>query len=168
MIRFLCIVAAVVLVDQVSKLWIVEHFVLYESRPVLPGVFNLTLIYNSGAAFGILSDLPLFWRQVFFISMISIALTILVIMQYRLGRQHLWYTLSFACISGGAIGNLVDRIRWGAVADFLDFHIGEYHWPAFNVADMGIVMGVALFLILQIQEDRASKRNNTIPQEERV
>jgi signal peptidase II len=168
MIRFFCIIAALVLADQASKLWILEHFALYESRPVLPGFFNLTHIYNAGAAFGILSDLPLLQRQLFFISTNLIALTILLVMQHRLGRQNFWYTLSFACIAGGALGNLMDRIRWGKVLDFLDFHLGSYHWPAFNVADMSIVTGVFLFLILQIQEDRAEKRAKKDTQEESV
>lgn len=158
MFRFFGIMALLILLDQVSKLWVVEHFFLYESRPIIPGFFNLTLVYNPGAAFGMLSEMSLLWRQIFFISINIIALSILMVMQYRLGRQNFWYTLSFACISGGALGNLMDRIRWGEVADFLDFHIGEYHWPTFNVADMCIVTGVSIFLFLQIQEDRAAKR----------
>jgi signal peptidase II len=156
MYRFLFIMALVVVSDQITKLWMVQQFSLHETLPVIPGFFNLTLLYNSGAAFGILSGLPLLWRQIFFISISAAALTALVVMQHKLGPRHFLYPVSFGLISGGALGNMIDRLRWGAVADFLDFHIGKYHWPAFNVADSGITVGIGLFLLLQFWEERRS------------
>ena len=156
MIRFLLIMVLVAVSDQLTKLWIVQQFTLHETLPVIPGFFNLTLLYNSGAAFGILSGLPMLWRQIFFISISAAAVIALVIMQRKLGRQHVLYSISFGLISGGALGNMVDRVRWGAVADFLDFYIGKYHWPAFNVADSGITVGIALFILLQFWEERRS------------
>ncbi|MCW5212557.1 signal peptidase II [Desulfobulbus sp. TB] len=152
MIRFFLIMVLVVVGDQLSKLWILENFALYDSRVIIPGFFNLTFLRNSGAAFGILSDMPLIWRQIFFISIVVIALVALVVMQRKMGRESIWYTLSFAFIGGGAVGNVIDRVLYGSVVDFLDVYVGEYHWPAFNVADSGICVGVTIFLLLQIFE----------------
>ncbi|RWX46749.1 signal peptidase II Aspartic peptidase, MEROPS family A08 [Candidatus Electrothrix aarhusensis] len=152
MIRFLIIMVLVVVGDQLSKLWILENFALYESTVVIPGFFNLTFLRNSGAAFGMLSDMPLLWRQIFFISIAVVALVALIVMQRKMGRENIWYTLALSFIGGGAVGNVIDRVRDGSVVDFLDVYIGKYHWPAFNVADSGICVGVTIFLLLQVFE----------------
>jgi signal peptidase II len=156
MLRFFFIMMLVVISDQLTKLWIVENFALSDSLPVIPGFFNLTLLHNTGAAFGILSGLPLFWRQIFFVSIAAVALIVMMLMQRKLGNQHPLYAVSFGLISGGAIGNVIDRLKQGSVIDFLDFHLSGHHWPAFNVADSGITVGVCLFLIVQFLEDRAA------------
>ncbi|MCI5125483.1 MAG: signal peptidase II [Candidatus Electrothrix sp. AR5] len=153
MIRFFIIMALVVVGDQLSKLWILDNYALYESTAVIPGFFNLTFLRNSGAAFGMLSDMPLLWRQIFFISIAVVALVALIVMQRKMGRENIWYTLALSFIGGGAIGNVIDRVLYGSVIDFLDVYIGKYHWPAFNVADSGIVVGVTIFLVLQILEE---------------
>jgi len=158
MLRFLLIMLLVVISDQLTKLWIVENFALHDSVPVIPGFFNLVLVHNTGAAFGMLSDLPLLWRQVFFVSVAAVAVTVLAIMQRRLGGQQPLYAVSFGLISGGAVGNVIDRLRQGSVIDFLDFYIKDHHWPAFNVADSGITVGVCLFLLVQLWEERKEKR----------
>jgi len=158
MLRFLLIMLLIVISDQLTKLWIVENFALHDSLPVIPGFFNLVLVHNTGAAFGMLSNLPPLWRQVFFVGVAAVAVSVLVIMQRRLGGQHPLYAVSFGLISGGAAGNLIDRLKQGSVIDFLDFHVKEHHWPAFNVADSGITVGVGIFLILQFLEERAEKR----------
>jgi signal peptidase II len=158
MLRFLLIMLLVVISDQLTKLWIVEIFSLHDSMPVIPGFFNLVLVHNTGAAFGMLSDLPPLWRQVFFVSVAAVAVTALVIMLRRLDGQHPLYAVSFGLISGGAVGNVIDRLKQGSVIDFLDFHIKEHHWPAFNVADSGITVGVGLFLLIQYLEQRADTR----------
>ncbi len=152
MIRFFIIMALVVVGDQLSKLWILENFALYDSTAVIPGFFNLTFLRNSGAAFGMLSDMPLLWRQIFFISIAVVALVALIVMQRKMGRENIWYTLALSFIGGGAVGNVIDRVRDGSVIDFLDVYIGKYHWPAFNVADSGITVGVTIFLVLQLLE----------------
>ena len=159
MLRFLLIMVLVAVSDQLTKLWIVQQFTLHQTLPVIPGFFNLTLLYNTGAAFGSLSDLPLLQRQIFFISISAAALTALVVLQHKLGSRHLLYPVSFGLISGGALGNMIDRLRWGAVVDFLDFYIGKDHWPAFNVADSGITVGISLFLLLQFWEERKLTRS---------
>ena len=152
MVRFFSIMLLVVISDQLTKIWILQNFALYESTVVIPGLFNLTFLRNTGAAFGILSGMPLLWRQIFFISIAVIALVVIFFVQRKMGRGHFWYTLSFAFIGGGAVGNVIDRVLYGSVVDFLDFYIGSYHWPAFNVADSGITIGVSIFLLLQFLE----------------
>lgn len=152
MIRFFIILVLVVVSDQLSKLWILKNFALYDSSVIIPGFFNLTFLRNTGAAFGMLSDMPLLWRQIFFITIAAVALVALVVMQRKMGKENFWYTLCFALIGGGALGNVIDRVLYGSVVDFLDFYIGKYHWPAFNVADSGITVGVTIFLLLQIFE----------------
>lgn len=152
MIRFFIIMVLVVVGDQLSKLWILENFALYDSRVIIPGFFNLTFLRNSGAAFGMLSDMPLLWRQIFFISVAMLALISLIIMQRKMGKESSWYTVSFSLIAGGAVGNVIDRVLYGSVVDFLDVYVKNYHWPAFNVADSAIFVGVAIFLLMQVFE----------------
>jgi signal peptidase II len=158
MLRFLLIMGLIIVSDQLTKLLIVENFALHDSLPVIPGFFNLVLVHNTGAAFGMLSNLPPLWRQVFFVSVAAVAVTVLAVMQRRLGGQHPLYAVSFGLISGGAVGNVIDRLKQGSVIDFLDFHIKDHHWPAFNVADSGITVGVCLFLLVQLWEERKEKR----------
>lgn len=148
--RFGAVIALVVFADQASKLWIVSHFSLYESVHVIPGFFNLTYLTNTGAAFGFLAGHPAVWRHTFFICVALVALGVIFVLFFRLRRESYWYELSLAMIAGGAMGNLVDRIRHGAVTDFLDFYVGGYHWPAFNVADSAITVGVTIFLVYNL------------------
>jgi signal peptidase II len=157
-LRFTGIVLLVVLLDQAAKLWVLANFELYESVPVIPGLFNLTFLRNTGAAFGMFAGHPAWWRQTFFIGVAVIALAVIVIMQRKLGRQNSWYTISLALIGGGAVGNLIDRIAYGSVVDFLDVYISTHHWPAFNVADSAISVGVGIFLLTQFLEDRQEKQ----------
>ncbi|NDY41580.1 signal peptidase II [Dissulfurirhabdus thermomarina] len=140
---FAAVAAAVVVVDQATK-WLVLHgFGLYEVRPVVPGLFNLTLVFNTGVAFGLLAGGGA-WRRLF---LLAVAVAALAAMAAVLGRRPgrsapLLY--GAALVAGGAAGNMVDRLRYGAVVDFLDFHLGAYHWPAFNAADSAITVGAAL------------------------
>ena len=151
---FLLVIMAVVGLDLASKLWIVHHFTLYDSQTVIPGFFNLTYLTNNGAAFSILAGQPALWRQTFFIGAASVALVLILIVRRGYASQSGWYNLALALIAGGAIGNLIDRIRLGHVIDFLDFHVGASHWPAFNVADSAITVGVVLFILRNLVFDR--------------
>ena len=143
----LYIMAVVVGADQLTKWWVLSSFALHESRVVLPGFFNLTYVTNTGAAFGFLAGAPHWWRQAFFV---TVALAALAFLGYSYrqfqaqGRLAVW---GVGCIAGGALGNLIDRLRLGSVVDFLDFYVRNHHWPAFNVADSAITIGVALFLL---------------------
>lgn len=154
MIAFFAIILTVVCVDQASKVWIVQNFELYQNLPVIDGLFNLTYLTNNGAAFSILAGQPALWRQVFFVTAACAALVFIGIAQRSFGRQSQVYSVALALIAGGAIGNLIDRIRLGYVVDFLDVYIGSYHWPAFNVADSAISVGVTVFIIKNLLFDR--------------
>lgn len=147
--RILGIVFTVLLVlDQITKQLIVNRFQLGESVSVFPDFFNITYIRNTGAAFGILADTPDAFRIPFFFAIPLIALGIIVYTFKKLPPDD-WRTSSaLTMILSGAIGNLIDRVRFGYVVDFLDFHWKyESHYPAFNVADSAICVGVGLMLI---------------------
>jgi signal peptidase II len=151
---FFSIIVLTVVVDQVSKYWVFHNFFLFESRTILPGFFNLTYLTNNGAAFSILAGQPTLWRQVFFIGTALVALVLIWLFQSSYGRNSRLYTVALALVAGGAVGNLIDRVRFGFVIDFLDFHIGTYHWPTFNVADSAIFIGVSLFIFKNLVLDR--------------
>jgi len=156
--RFVMLIVLVIVLDQLSKLWIVGNFSLYESLPLIPGFFSLTYLTNTGAAFGILAGQPALWRQIFFVGVGLVALVVICFMYRRLRNDSTWYEVALAFIAGGAIGNLVDRLRLGSVVDFLDVYVGTHHWPAFNVADSAITVGVAIFLVMNIFFDDKSTR----------
>jgi signal peptidase II len=162
MIRFFIIMLLVVVGDQLSKLWILENYALYDSTVIIPGFFNLTFLRNTGAAFGMLSGMPLLWRQIFFITIAVVALVAIIFMQRKMGRESIWYTLALSFIGGGAVGNVIDRVLYGSVIDFLDVYISTYHWPAFNVADSGITVGVCIFLVLQFLEDDEGEKEAAV------
>ena len=148
--------------DQASKLWILNNFALYDSWVIVPGFFNLTFLRNTDVAFGMLAGQPAWWRQLFFVGVAAIALVVILVMHRKLGQKNRWYSVSLAMIGGGALGNLIDRLLYGSVVDFLDVYIGRHHWPAFNVADSAITVGVGLFLLTQFLEDREEKRKEAI------
>lgn len=143
LLPFLAVGIAVFILDQLTKHLIITWFSLYETRTVIPGFFNLTYITNTGAAFGILKG-PEPWRHVFF-QAISVAAILSLVYVYlssaHVNRSFFW---GLSLVFGGAMGNLSDRIRYGHVVDFLDFYSGDWHWPAFNVADSAITIGAIL------------------------
>lgn len=151
---YLILTLAVVLLDQLSKWWIIGSMRLFESREVIPGFFNIVYVTNTGAAFSILADVDSPWRHYFFLGVAAVAVIGLTIAYFAMRRESRWYGLAFGSIAGGAIGNLIDRVRHGAVVDFLDVYIGEYHWPAFNVADSAICIGAVAFLWISIAESK--------------
>ncbi len=136
-----------ILFDQATKLHILQTMRLHESIPIIPDFFSLTYIRNPGAAFGILASSGGLFRLVFFSLASLFALVLLGAIFFRLREEDWIGQFSVAAILGGAVGNLIDRLKYGEVIDFLDFYSGAYHWPAFNVADAAITVGVA-FLIL--------------------
>jgi len=151
---FFFAVLAVVAADQASKAWVIHAFALHESREIIPGLFNLTYLTNNGAAFGILAGQPALWRQIFFIGAVCVALVVIWMAQRSFSPRSRVYSAALGLIAGGAIGNLIDRIRWSFVVDFLDVYLGQWHWPAFNVADSAITVGVTLFIGYNLLFDR--------------
>lgn len=149
------IVAAGLLADQCTKLWIDRSMKLYDSIGVIENFFHITYLRNRGAAFSFLSDAS--WRLPFFIT-ISIIATVVILVAFRkLRDDQKLGQISLAMIFSGAIGNLIDRIRLGEVIDFLDAHWYRHHWPAFNVADSLICVGVFLLAIDMILEEKRQK-----------
>lgn len=148
------LMAVVIVCDQLTKLWVLDAFQLYESRVIIPGFFNLTYVTNSGAAFSLLADVDSPWRHFFFLGTNSVAIAGFTIAYFYMRRLSVLYGISFGLIAGGAAGNLVDRARLGSVVDFLDVYVGSYHWPTFNVADSAICVGVAVFIYLNYTESR--------------
>ncbi len=138
--------AAIVLLDQMTKAWIQKTMLLHQSIPVIPDLFNLTYIRNPGAAFGLFASGGGSLRSAFFIAVSVIALVVLSLLYTKAPRETWLLRFSLSLVMGGAIGNLMDRIRLGEVVDFLDFYLGSYHWPAFNVADSCITIGIGLLI----------------------
>jgi len=147
----------VIVLDQLTKIWVVKSFHLYESLEIIPNFFSLTYLTNKGAAFGFLAGVTAAWRHYFFLILASVALVLICIAWFRMRKDHPFYGPALALIAGGAIGNVIDRVRFGAVVDFLDFYVAGHHWPAFNVADSAITVGVALFLLANFLEERQKK-----------
>lgn len=139
------VLIVLIFVDQITKISMVNNFNLYESLEIT-SFFNLTLVHNLGAAFGFLSDQP-GWQRWFFTMVSSVAVVFISIWIYKLETKDkiLRWALTFILV--GAIGNLIDRVLFGFVIDFLDFHYKIYHWPAFNIADSSIFVGVVFFII---------------------
>ena len=147
------------ILDQLSKSYIDNHFKLSQSKQVIDNFFHLTYVRNPGAAFGILSDNAI--RVPFFISISTLASLGILWYLRRLSTEKKWQHLALGLIFSGAIGNLIDRIRFGEVIDFLDVHWYNYHWPAFNIADSAICVGVALMLVCSWHEERQRKQQET-------
>lgn len=143
---------AVILSDQLSKWWVMTVFVPHETRVVVPGFFNLTYITNTGAAFGLFAGDHGVIRQVFFVSAALAALVALAYLFIHYRSKDRFFVCGIGLIAGGAVGNMVDRLRFGEVVDFLDFYINKYHWPAFNVADAAICIGVGLFMLGNVRD----------------
>jgi signal peptidase II len=139
--------ALVLVLDQLTKLVALRGLAPGVPVPVIDGCFSLTLVLNPGLAFGMLSSTPTAWRWI--VAVLSMgALSVLGVVAFRLLPSGGWPTrLALGLIFGGAIGNLIDRGRFGAVVDFLDFYWRGYHWPAFNAADSAITVGVALLAL---------------------
>lgn len=144
----IAIVAVIVALDQATKWCVHRSMHLHQSVPVIEGLFNLTYIRNAGAAFGLLGNLPPAVRGPLFVAVSIGALVVLVVLLFTLRRDQQVLRVTLATVLGGAIGNMIDRLRVGEVIDFLDVHWRGYHWPAFNVADSCITVGVIVLLIL--------------------
>ncbi len=144
----------IVILDQITKALVMHTMSVHESIPIIAGFFNLTYIRNPGAAFGMFATTNSAFRLIFFVGTSIFALGLLGTIFYRMHPADVWGQLSVSGIVGGAIGNLLDRLRYGEVVDFLDFYLGGYHWPAFNVADSAISVGVVSLLILFAMETK--------------
>ncbi len=144
-LRWFAIAATILLLDQLTKLWIMTHFTLGDSR-YISSFFNLVRAHNEGAAFSFLSDAG-GWQRWFFTFLSTAISLVIIVWLVRLPRQKIIEAVALSLILGGALGNLYDRVTLGYVVDFLDFHWAGWHFAAFNVADMAISVGAGLIII---------------------
>jgi signal peptidase II len=146
-IKLAVIAGLIIVADQITKAIILQYLPLHRSISVIPGFFNFTHINNPGGAFGFLANQSSQLRNIMFLFISSLAVCLVFWFYKKTPHSHPWLASGFALIFGGAIGNLIDRIRFGQVVDFLDFYIGNLHWPAFNVADSAISIGIVIFAL---------------------
>jgi signal peptidase II len=156
--QYTLILLTVIGLDQLTKFWVVSSFHFLESRPIISGLFNLTYVTNTGAAFSIFAHYDSPWRHYFFVGVNIAAVLGLTLANFRMQKGRSWYCIPFALIAGGAAGNVIDRLRYGSVVDFLDVYIGAHHWPTFNVADSAICVGVGLLLMINFMEEKKKSR----------
>jgi signal peptidase II len=145
-VKLLMVSGSLIVLDQLSKMIILRSMPLYETIPVIPGFFNITHIHNPGGAFGFMAGQGPEVRSLLFLAMSTLAAVVIVFFYLRTPAGYSWLSAALLLIFGGAVGNMIDRFRFGEVVDFLDFYAGGYHWPAFNVADSGITVGMAILV----------------------
>lgn len=146
MLKWLWLSVVVIVIDQLTKLWVDNNLLLHERLPLIDGYFDLTLAYNPGAAFSFLADAG-GWQRWFFTILSTVVTIILIVWLKRLPTHEKLNAVALSLIIGGAIGNLIDRIAYGHVIDFLLVYYQQWSWPAFNVADSAISIGVVLMLL---------------------
>lgn len=140
--------------DRVSKVIVEARVSPFDVHPVIPGFFDIVHSQNRGVAFGLMNDSTSAWRTVVLIVFSAMALLLVTGLLWRASRMDRWTSTGLALVMGGAAGNLFDRIMWGHVTDFLEFYIGDLHWPTFNVADSCIVVGSGLLLLELLRPKR--------------
>jgi signal peptidase II len=155
------IVGAVVVIDQITKVLVARLMVLHESRPIIEGLLSLTYVQNRGAAFGILSDADLPYQSALFSVVSLLALVAIALYALRLPISDRLSQTALALVMGGAVGNLIDRSLHGYVIDFVDFYWKTHHWPAFNVADSCISVGVCLLLLDIVRSPAETAKHDT-------
>jgi signal peptidase II len=160
MLKWLWLSFVVVILDQLTKFVASTSLILYKPVAVMP-MFNWTLMHNTGAAFSFLHDAG-GWQRWFFALIAIVVSTVIFLWIKRLQQHEKWQAIALAMIMGGAIGNVIDRLWLGYVVDFIQVYYQQWYWPAFNVADSAISVGVAIIIIDAIREARKSKNSNQI------
>lgn len=155
----LIVCVGILLLDQWTKQRIVEELPLYRKVTVIQGFFNLTHVRNTGGAFGIFGGERGGVGSILFVVVSLIAIGAIVFLFVKIRENEKTLAFSFSLILSGAIGNLIDRLRYGEVIDFLDFHLFSYHWPAFNIADSAICVGIGLLALELWKGDRKKASN---------
>ena len=159
MARWLWLSLLIVILDQATK-WLAEALLVpFQPVPLMP-LLNLTLMYNEGAAFSFLANAG-GWQRWLFAGFALVMTTVLAIWLLRLEKGDRATAATLSLIIGGAIGNLIDRVQTGRVVDFIDFYVGTWHWPAFNVADSAISIGIVFLLITSFRAELAAKKKIT-------
>ncbi len=144
--RLVLVGGGVVLADQITKSLISIYLTLYDHITVIEGFFNINHVLNPGGAFGFFATQSEGVRKFVFLFLSSIVALFILWLYRQTARSHIFLSYGLALIFGGAVGNLIDRFRFGKVVDFLDFYIGTAHWPAFNIADSAITIGMVILI----------------------
>ncbi|HEY7404501.1 MAG TPA: signal peptidase II [Candidatus Angelobacter sp.] len=152
--RHLLIALAVLVFDRFSKWLVIHNIALYDTISIIPGLFRLTHLENTGAAFSLFAESSSPFKTALLIAISVAALIIVAILLWARRKVFNATTLALSLIMGGAVGNLWDRLASGKVTDFLDFYIGAHHWPPFNIADSAIVVGALLLLWRALQKEK--------------
>lgn len=139
------IISILVVLDQLTKYLVESRIRLYEIITIIPGFFNLTHVRNKGAAFSLFADAPAVFRIAFFVTITLVAVVVIGVLIRKTHERLL--VIAFSLIASGAVGNLIDRVRYGEVVDFIQWYYRSYYWPSFNVADSAITVGVVLLAI---------------------
>ena len=154
MLKWLWLSLLVLILDQASKLLVDASLQLYEAIPLMPS-FNLTYARNTGAAFSFLSDAG-GWQRWLFAGLAVVMSSFIAWWLKKLGEHEKLMAVALSLVLGGAIGNLIDRVAYGYVIDFLDVYYQNWHWPAFNIADSAICVGVAIMLLDSFKAEQSS------------
>ena len=144
-LSWLWLAALVLILDQITKVMVMTRLTAYQDVIPITGFFNLVHVHNTGAAFSLFADQP-GWQRAFFMVVGLVAASLIIYLLRKTYGRPL-FSLALALILGGAIGNVIDRALYGHVIDFLDFYLGDWHWPSFNVADSGISVGAVLLVL---------------------
>jgi signal peptidase II len=158
----LAVAALIIFLDRISKLAVEARVTLGQHVPVIPNVFWISHVLNTGAAFSMFEGArsPLLVRNLL-VAFSVVAVIVVLAVLVRLGRSVSTTSIALALILGGAIGNLYDRIKFSYVVDFLEVHIGSYHWPDFNVADSAIVVGACLLFLEMLRPQHADQQKSS-------
>jgi signal peptidase II len=152
---YLLVTAGIVVADQITKRLVAKTIELHDSHEIIPGLASLTHVRNRGAAFGFLSNAELHYQSLLFSLLSLVALLAIAAYAYKLPASQKWTQVALALIMGGAVGNLVDRMFHGFVIDFVDVYWRAHHWPAFNVADSCISIGVVMLVLELLRPSEA-------------
>lgn len=147
MFKKIVIFILILVCDQGTKYWADNNLAEGSPQAIIPNLFNLTLVYNPGAAFGMFSGLPDTVRRIVLLGVSVVALLVVLKLLITESKEDTYSQYALVGILAGAIGNIIDRFRFDRVVDFLDFYWNAYHWPAFNIADSAISIGVAVLII---------------------
>ena len=144
------IAGLVVIADQLTKWWVLQTIAAYDVIPIIPNFLNLIHVQNPGGAFGFFANQSSQVRALFFVFFSLVAVILILYLYKSTPAKFKWLLAGFSLIVGGAVGNLIDRLRFGYVVDFLDVYAGNLHWPAFNIADSAITVGMVIFAVYLI------------------
>ncbi len=151
----------ILFLDQLTKSMIVQRLPLYQRVEVIPGFFNIIHVRNTGGAFGIFGGEKGGLGSILFVVVSLIAVGAIIFFFIKIREAERTLALSFSLVLSGAMGNLIDRLRYGEVVDFLDFHLSTYHWPAFNVADSAICIGIGLMALELLKRDKKKREGSS-------